>query len=293
MKKLLFIFNPTSGKARIKNQLFDIVNYYTQNDYMVTVVPTQYTRHVYEVLKNHQNFYDMIICSGGDGTLNEAISGIIDSENPVCLGYIPSGSTNDFARTIGIPSNLDKALDISIHGREHCIDIGMLNERYFMYVAAFGLFTNVPYSTPQKYKNSLGYMAYLLEGIRQISELKSYHIALSYEKGVIQNDFIVGMVTNSMSIGGFKNPTSQDVELDDGLFEVILIKKPNNILELQSIVSSLLSEKINTSYITYIQSSCLEIRSSSIDWTVDGEYGGSYEHVTIKNKNRFFTVRGE
>lgn len=293
MKKLLFIFNPISGKSRIKDQLYDVINFYTQNGYIVTTLPTQHARHAYEFLIENQNQYDAIICSGGDGTLNETVSALVKTKSQAQFGYLPSGSTNDFARSIGIPFELEKAMWLTVYGNEHCVDLGKMNDQIFVYVAAFGLFTNVAYATSQRFKNILGYLAYLLEGIRQISELRVYHIHLTYEDGVIEGDFIIGLITNSMSIGGFKNPRSNVVELDDGLFEVILIRKPNHIIELQSIIASLLSEKPNSPFITYLQSSRIQIESEEMSWTVDGEYGGNHKKVEITNLKQVFRVMGQ
>ncbi len=283
MKNALFIFNPSSGKARIKNQLYDIVQFYTENGYRVTVYPTQKPGDGYRFTKELQSEYDLVVCSGGDGTLNEIVSGCLDSGNITRLGYIPSGSTNDFARSIGIPSNLEDALALTCNGTAYGIDIGSFNSKYFIYVAGFGAFTRISYSTPQKVKNSLGYLAYVLEGIKELSELRNYHVVMEYDSGKVEGGFIMGFVMNSFSIAGFKSPISYLTELNDGLFEILLIKSPNNIIELQEIITSLLNGSLESRHLVCVRTSNIKITSDAMDWTLDGEFGGRYEEVEISN----------
>lgn len=290
MKKALFIFNPSSGKAKIKNQLFDIVQFYTKNGYQVTVYPTQTPGDGYLFMKEIQEEYDLIVCSGGDGTLNEIVSGCLDSGVISRLGYIPSGSTNDFARSIGIPSELEDALEVTSNGVAHSIDIGHFNNKYFIYVAGFGAFTRISYSTPQKVKNSLGYLAYVLEGIKELSELRNYHVVMEHDSGSVEGDFIMGFVMNSFSIAGFKSPISFLTELNDGLFEILLIKSPSNILDLQEIIASLLSGSLESEHIICVRTSNINIISDMMDWTLDGEFGGRYKEVNISNIRRAIQI---
>lgn len=290
MDKLLFVFNPLSGKARIRNQLFDIIQYYTNHNKLVTVYPTQSSGDGYEYLKNMDDEYDLIVCSGGDGTLNEVVSGILDSGKSRVIGYIPSGSTNDFGRSIGIPADMEKALDITCSGNLCKVDVGSFNEKYFIYVAGFGAFTRVPYSTPQKRKNTLGYLAYLLQGIQELPEIRGYRLSLEYDDGYINGEFIIGFVMNSFSIGGFKNPFGDMTELNDGLFEVLLVKMPMNIVELQNIITSLLNGNMESEYIICVQSSYIKVCSESMEWTLDGEYGGKCTNAVIVNKRQAIQI---
>lgn len=283
MKKMLFIFNPSSGKARIKNQLFEIIQFYTEKGYAITIYPTQQPGDGYAYIKELQDDYELIVCSGGDGTLNEIISGILDSGKLRKIGYIPSGSTNDFGRSIGIPQDLKKALDITSNGTPYGIDVGHFNEKYFIYVAGFGAFTKISYSTPQKIKNNLGYVAYVLQGIKELSELRNYHVSLEHDQGQLEDDFMIGFIMNSFSIAGFKNPIGYLTELNDGLFEILLIKRPANIVELQETIASLLSGTLDSERITCVRTSCARIKSDAMDWTLDGEFGGRYENVEVTN----------
>lgn len=285
MKKLLFIFNPISGRTRIRSKLYEIIDFYSQNDYLITLYPTQKKGDGYRKMKELTDMYDLVVCSGGDGTLNEIVSGMLDGGRKNVLGYVPSGSTNDFARSIGIPSDVMEALPITIYGKPYHLDVGKFNDKYFVYVAAFGIFTNIPYSTPQQLKNTLGYLAYLLEGIKAISELKAYSLSMTYDGGSVTGKFIVGLITNSYSVAGFKNPSQCLTQLNDGLFEILLIRMPKNIIELQEIIKSLLNEDVHTDSIVCVQSAKVEFDSEPMNWTFDGEYGGDFTHGVISNMN--------
>ncbi len=290
MKHLLFIFNPSSGKARIRPQLYDIVEFYTNQGYQVTVYPTSAAGDAYAFLDALNDEYDLIVCSGGDGTLNEVVAGLLDSQNKTPLGYIPSGSTNDFGRSVGIPTELGTALEISCAGNLQKLDVGRLNDRYFVYVAAFGAFTRVSYVTPQKMKNALGHLAYLLQGIKELSELHAYKLSIQYEGGAVEGEYIVGLIMNSFSIGGFKNPISALTELNDGVFEVILVKMPQNVIELQGVIAALLGDTQDSEHIVCFQTSRMEIQSEMMEWTVDGEYGGRFEQAVVENYNRAIEI---
>lgn len=201
-KKLLFIFNPHSGKGLIKNKLLEIVDIMVKADYEVTIYPTQSKgdaqNHVREEAKN----YDLIVCSGGDGTLDEAVSGMMESEEKTLLGYIPAGSTNDFANSLRIPKSMLKAANVAVKGRRFPVDIGYFNGDSFVYVAAFGLFTAVSYQTSQQLKNVLGHAAYILEGMKQLLDIPVYKMRVEYDDEVLEDEFIYGMITNSISVGG-------------------------------------------------------------------------------------------
>lgn len=285
MKRLLLIYNPTAGKMQFSGKLSTIVDRYTKQDYIVTVYPTQKSQDGYRFVKQYAKDFDLIVCAGGDGTLNEIISGLLDAKIDKTIGYIPCGSTNDFARSLNIPVDIQDAVEITCGENAVCVDIGSFNDKHFVYVAGFGLFTNVSYATSQKMKNSLGYLAYILEGIKALSEVQSHEITLTYGQGVIHGEFIIGLIMNSFSVGGFKSPYQSLTQLEDGLFEVILVRMPKNIQELQMIITALMNGGILSEYVVCIQSSELTIQSKPMEWTLDGEYGGQFEAVEIKNLN--------
>lgn len=233
--------------------------------------------------------FDLVVCSGGDGTHNMIVAFCQENNLDIAIAYVPSGSTNDYAYSIGIPSNIDAALRNTLNGKVRKIDIGNFNGRYFLYVAAFGIFTKTFYCTPQKSKNLLGHMAYILEGIKQISEIRSYHMKIKTQNMEIEGNYMLGLVTNTLSVGGFKNLLPKDdIALDDGQFEVLLIQKPSNLGVLHEIVVALLKEKLESNgYIIYFQSSKVSVYAETkIAWTLDGEYGGEEQHVEIVNKEK-------
>lgn len=285
-KKMLFIFNPRSGKGSIKNRLMDILDIFVKGGYEITVHPTQAYMDGLKVTKRKAGDYDIVVASGGDGTLDEVVTGMLIGGHQIPIGYIPAGSTNDFANSLFMPKNmLDAASMIMEEQLYHC-DIGRFNKLTFAYVAAFGLFTDVSYETSQDLKNILGHLAYVLEGAKRLLDIKSYHMKVTTESGVIEDDFIYGMITNSRSVGGFKNLT-KNVDMNDGLFEVTLIVNPKNPLEMQEIVRNLLSMEDNTDLIYSFKAKMLSIESDEdVAWTLDGEYGGSPKNVEIENLHR-------
>ncbi|MBD5451530.1 MAG: YegS/Rv2252/BmrU family lipid kinase [Lachnospiraceae bacterium] len=292
-KKALFIVNPHSGKGLIKNHLLEITDILVKADYEVTVYPTQSRGDAEQKVRERDRDYALVVCSGGDGTLDEIVTGMIESGFKTTIGYIPAGSTNDFAKSLKIPSTMKKAAEIITQGNIFSCDVGHFNRDVFVYVAAFGLFTEVSYETPQEMKNILGHMAYLLEGVKQLTNIKSYLIKVTYvsetgEEVVIEDDFIYGMVTNSHSVGGFKsiagNVFKGTVDLNDGLFEVTLIKVPKNPMELNSILAALTIADIDTQYMYNFKSGKLTFESEEeVAWTLDGEYGGKHTKVELLN----------
>ena len=284
MKKLLFILNPHAGKAQIKGRLLQIVDLMVKKGYDVTIYPTQAKRDALKMVQKRAGEFDLIVCSGGDGTLDEAVSGMMLSGKKIPLGYIPAGSTNDFANTIKIPKDMVKAAEIAVSGQKFACDIGMFNQKPFVYVAAFGMFTAVSYKTRQEWKNILGHAAYLLEGVKSLTDITSYHLRVECAGRVIEDEFIYGMITNSNSVGGFKNMTGKNVLLNDGKFEVTLIRMPKNIVELNAILGSLTNLIDDTDLIYSFKSDCITFLSEeNVSWTLDGEYGGSLHEVTIRN----------
>lgn len=283
-KKLLFVFNPFSGKGQIKNRLMNLVDQFVKNGYEVTVYPTQKPQDAMELVQGEAGRFDLVVCSGGDGTLDEVVSGMMKRNKKVPIGYIPSGSTNDFAGSLKIPKNMDKAAQMIMGGVPFACDIGSFNGEYFVYIAAFGLFTDVSYATRQELKNRIGHVAYIIEGVKRIASIQSFHLQISAGDQEIEDEFIYGMITNSNSVGGFKNMTGKNVLLDDGKFEVTLIRMPKNIVELHTILGSLTKRIDNTDLIYSFKSDCITFLSEEkVSWTLDGEYGGSLHEVTVRN----------
>ncbi len=290
-KKLLFIYNPRAGKGQIKNHLMDIIDIFAKNDYEVTVCPTQKAGDAVVVAKDGLTDYELLVCSGGDGTLDEVVTGMMQGKRKIPIGYIPAGSTNDFANSLHIPKNMAKAANIIMEGKKFSCDIGAFNNDSFVYIAAFGIFTDVSYETDQQMKNVLGHMAYVMEGMKRISVVKPFHYKVAYDDKVLEDDFIFGMVTNSISVGGFKRITGKYVELDDGVFEVTLIKIPKNPVELNTIMAALLMRDIDTDLMYCFKTNKVVFESEEeIPWTLDGEFGGDWKQVTIENKKQALEI---
>jgi len=290
--RALFVYNPKAGKAMIRGKLSDILELLEQGGYETLIRPTAKRGDACDYVKNCAPETELVVCGGGDGTLDEVVTGMLASGRNIPIGYIPAGSTNDFGISLRLPRNMLRAAEIAVTGRDFPCDVGTFNEDVFVYIAAFGLFTEVSYETNQDMKNVLGYMAYLLEGIKRLSSIRSYPLKLSYEDQVVKDEFIFGMITNSVSVGGFKQITGKNVVLDDGVFEVTLIRRPKNPLELNNVMAALLNRDINAECMFYFRADCLTIESREpIAWTLDGEFGGSHKQVIIRNRHKAITMR--
>ncbi len=291
-RKLLFIYNPKAGKAKIKSKLADILDVFAKSGFETTICPTQFKGDAEQIMEKRSADYELIVCSGGDGTLDETVTGMFKSGLRTPLGYIPAGSTNDFAGSLALPKSMVRAAETIVSGKNFPCDVGTFNEDVFVYIAAFGLFTEVSYETDQEAKNLLGHMAYVLEGMKRLSSIKSFPMRVSYEDKIIVENFIFGMVTNSISVGGFKNITGKNVQLDDGVFEVTLIKQPKNAIELNNIMVSLVNHDIDTDLMYCFRTSSIAFESPEpVAWTLDGENGGSHKSVHIHNICRGMDIR--
>ena len=289
MKKVLFIYNPVSGTGMVRKKMFEIVEYYNSHDCLVTMCPVLKLNELdKEVLED----YDRVVVSGGDGTLNNFIGFTSEMDLDIPIAYIPAGSTNDYAATLGLPGNLSDNLETSITGSEHAVDMGRFNDSNFLYVAAFGIFTKVVYTTPQEIKNVMGYSAYILEGIKVVSELTKYNLKLTIDDEFYEGDFLLGLVTNSFSVGGMKNRASSDMALDDGKFEVMFVRAPKNLIELNKTVKALASGKPEESENIIIgKGAHITVEHDlTTAWTLDGEYGGEQRHVDISIMKKKFKI---
>ena len=284
MKKMLFIYNPNSGMGLLKPKLSDVLDIFVKGGYEVTVYPTQKYHDAVRKMGEYEEQYDLVACSGGDGTLDEVVTGMMKREDKVPIGYIPAGTTNDFASSLHISKNMLEAADTVVNGVPFACDVGEFNEDYFVYIAAFGLFTDVSYETKQSMKNVLGHLAYILEGAKRIFNIPSYRIKVTHDGETIEDEFIYGMVTNSRSVGGFKGITGKNVVFDDGKFEVTLFKTPRNPMELNEILGALALRKINPKRMYSFKTNEVHFETEEeIPWTLDGEFGGVHEEVVVKD----------
>ena len=240
MKKMLFIVNPKAGRTTLKNCLIDVIDIFCKKDYEVRIYLTQGVGDAARVVKEEGENYDVIVCAGGDGTLGNTVTGFMECGLNRPLGYIPCGSTNDYARSLEIPKEAIEAAEQLVAAAPFSVDVGELNKNYFVYVAAFGIFSDTSYATPQNMKNILGHAAYVLQGMKSLVNVPTYNLKIEFNNQTYTGEFMFGMISNSVSVGGYKSLTSHGVEFDDGLFEGVLIRKIQNFADLQRIINSLL-----------------------------------------------------
>lgn len=289
MKKLLFLYNAHSGREKIKTKLVGIIDTFAKAGYEITVHPTQARDDASNTIVQEGKRYDVIVVSGGDGTLDEAVKGMMQLGERIPLGYIPAGSTNDFAKSIGVSSNMEKAARTVVYGKPFSCDVGLFNDAPFVYIAAFGILTEVSYETKQEFKNLFGHMAYVLEGVKSVGmgNFKPIELTINVGDRVIKDSFIYGMVSNSTSVGGFKNPMFKDIQLDDGKFEGIFIRYPEDPTDLNAVLASLIAGEPDAEYMYYFKASEFHFSSDEpVAWTRDGENGGEHTSVVITNKKQ-------
>lgn len=284
-KKLLLIINPVSGMRKANRYLTDMIATLSAEGYECQVQATTPTCNATEIAANFSHDKDMIICVGGDGTLNETVAGCLsaDGKTPV-IGYIPSGSTNDFANSLKLPQNPLGCLDDILNGDVHPIDVGTFNGKPFVYTASFGAFTKASYSAPRELRNNLGYLAYVLEGAREIADIRSYSLCIETESDVIVGDYIFGGVCNSKRIGGgVIRFNDNDVDMSDGLLEVFLVKAPTTPGEFMQLVFDINAGNYNSPFIQFFSTNKVHIATTDdIDWTLDGEYQAGSREVNIE-----------
>ncbi len=284
-KKVLLIVNPCSGRAKMYTELLKVVEVFSSDDYLVSVYPTKFKGDATDFIKKLSNDdFNLIVVCGGDGTLNEVIEGIMESKNDIPLGYIPSGTLNEWSSGLNISRNIETAAKDIINGKKIKLDIGRFNDKYFSYTASFGAFTGASYSTPQEMKNVLGQSAYFLEGIKGLAAIKPIHMKLTSDDGVVEGDFLFGAISNSLSVGSIIKYDKTPVGLNDGIFEVILIRNPDNIVKLQPLVDGILKHEFDREGMEFFRTNKLVIEANEeVSWTLDGEYAKGDGPITLEN----------
>ena len=284
MENLFLVVNPKSGTGKIKTELFKVCDTLIKGGYTVTVHITQRRGEATEVVSNLSGEYSTIVVCGGDGTLNEVITGVMNNSNNYKIGYIPSGTLNEWSQGLKISRNIGKAAKDIVSGGAAKLDIGKFGDKYFSYTASFGAFTSASYSAPQNIKNVLGQMAYVLEGIKALGSIKPIHLKFTSDDEVYEGDYLFGAVSNSMSVGGIIKLDKAGVALNDGVFEVILIENPDNIADLNEIIDAIVTKKFNRKCIKQFKTRTLKVQAESkLDWTLDGEHAQSGKTIEIEN----------
>lgn len=286
MKKMLFVINPNAGMRKAKRQLSDILEAFCRADYTVTVHITSGPGDAANAVMRYAQGMDLVVCCGGDGTFNETVNGLIQCGAPTPIGYIPAGSTNDFAASLNLPTEPMDAVQEIIEGHPVEYDIGQFGQRYFSYVASFGAFTRTSYATPQSVKNALGHTAYILEGIKDISQIRSLHIKMELDDEVIEDDFLFGSISNSTSVGGILTLDPTQVDMRDGKFEILLVRAPRKMGEITECIQALQSKQYDCQMMTFRSASHIRVFSDpEMVWTLDGERADGAEIVDIYNRH--------
>lgn len=287
MEKIFLVANPRSGTLKLKNHLLEIVQIFSDANFSVTVYPTKCRGDATKVISHLSDEYSTIICCGGDGTLNEVITGIMKNENRYRLGYIPAGTLNEWSSGLKISRDMIKAAKDIVDGRLISLDIGLFDNKFFTYTASFGAFTDASYSAPQEMKNVLGQAAYIIEGLKSIGNIRPIHMTFTHDGGTVTGDFLFGSVSNSLSLGGIIKLDETAVQLNDGKFEVLLIKNPANLSQFNNIITAILKKDFSDPNIEFFRTECLKIEAPrNIPWTLDGEQGfPSHDKFVIENIN--------
>lgn len=291
VRRALVILNPKAGMKKAKKDMFEIVDRLSQKGYRVAVQTTTKRGDGTLFVTEYGAKQDLIICCGGDGTLNEVLAGLQQAKLDIPVGYVPAGTTNDFARTFCLPKKVEKAMDIILGGWPRPCDLGRFNDRSFTYIASLGAFTNVSYSTPQKLKNIFGHSAYLWEGIKEIRNISPFEATVETERETYSGEFVFGAISNSSSIGGLFKLNSLDVRMDDGEFELMLIRNPKNLTALHGIVQGLVNGNYDPRYVIFTHVDQVKVHTEKPHvWTLDGESGGEQTDVEIKVVHNAFRL---
>ena len=284
MKKMLFVMNPYSGMRRAVRYLADIIAMFNRAGYEVITHMTSGQGDAEQTVQQIAPRVDVVVCCGGDGTFNETISGILKCGADVPVGYIPAGSTNDFASSMHLSTNIMQAAKDIVEGTPIQYDVGKFGDRYFSYVASFGAFTRASYSTPQSIKNALGHTAYVLEGINELSQIRKEHVRFEIDGQVIEDDFLFGAISNSTSVGGILTLDPRQVDMADGKLEILLVRAPVDILELSECIMAVQSQKYNCAMITFRSAEKIKVYADPyMPWTLDGEREEGHAHVDVSN----------
>lgn len=288
MQNVLMVVNPVAGKGNIKNRLNELKEKFKDPEYNLSLLRTRHKGDAFKLVKDSGHNYDIIICCGGDGTINEVISGVYFGGSKARLGFIPCGTTNDYAMTMGIPTDILKAADVILEGRISSFDIGILNnQNVFSYVAAFGLFSAVSYTTSQDYKNVLGRFAYFLEGIKDLLHIQSYKVSGHADGAQFSGEYIFGAVSNSFTIGGLLKLDIEQEQLRDGLLELLLVRMPKNIVDVSTILHALNTQDFDNEFLEFHKASKMELEfEEPLDWSLDGEHAKTDDKAIIENQKK-------
>ena len=284
VKKMLFVMNPYAGMRKANRHLAEIISVFNRGGYRVETYMTACQGDANRAVRELAAGMDAVVCCGGDGTFNETVTGLLSAGLDLPIGYIPAGSTNDFANSLGLSGNFIEAANRIVQGSPMPVDVGRFAERYFTYVASFGAFTRASYSTPQNIKNALGHTAYLLDGIQELSQIKKVHVKMEMDEETVEDDFLFGAICNSTSIGGILTLDPRQVDMADGKFEVLLVRAPRDLSEIAECIQAVQKQKYNCKMITFRSTSHIRITApAQMPWTLDGEREEGHSQAVADN----------
>ena len=290
-KRLLLILNPISGKMTGKRHLADVLERFCRAEYHPTVYVTTGRGDARRLARAHGGAADLVVCLGGDGTFNEVVAGLLEGGHTTPLGYVPCGSTNDFASALGLKKTISAATAAIIEGKPHTYDVGAFGDRYFSYVASFGIFSRASYATPQNVKNTLGHLAYVLEGMKELFGIHPWHVRFEVDGETVEGDYLFGAVSNSTSLGGVLTLDPDTVDMNDGLLELLLVKMPRNPAELNECIRALVERRYDTDRITYRSGREFRVTADAeMEWSLDGEWGSGAPSIVIRNVKDAITL---
>lgn len=290
-KKLLMIVNPRAGRNKSRSPLYDAIVTFSNAGYLVSVHRTTAAGDATRIALEEGARFDTVVAVGGDGTLNEVIAGLLPLENRPNLGYLPQGSTNDFAASLHILSNPALAAEAIVRNKPRVLDLGLWNGRIFVYVASFGAFTRTSYAASQDIKNALGHLGYLLEGVKDLNTLRPYHVRITADGENLDGSYLFGAVCNSTSIAGMMKLSEEYVDLDDGKFEMLLIPEPKTVMDLQNLIVALIGQQYDAHGLVFRHVSHIHVETNDdLPWSLDGEYAASCPQIEIENRQRAFTM---
>ena len=290
-RRLLLVLNPCAGQRRANRAMPEILRVFWDAGYRCEAYVTAAAGDAARFVAERAAEFDRIVCAGGDGTLNETIAGVLAAGADVPIGYIPSGTTNDYASSLGLSTDVIGAARDAVQGEPHRLDVGSFNGRYFTYTASCGAFTRASYSTPQTLKNSLGHLAYILEGIRDLPSLRPYRLRVETEEAVLEDDFLFCAITNSTSVGGILKLDAQMVALNDGLFEVMLVRSPSTPIQLSAILHGIAALDLPNEMVHFFSAKEIRVTSAEpLEWTLDGERAEAVAEAVMRNLHSAVSV---
>lgn len=291
MKEMLFILNPAAGMRKANRVLGDILAVFNRAGFVVRTYITAGPQDAVTAVKTLAPGTQLVVCCGGDGTFNETVTGLLDAKLDIPIGYIPTGSTNDFASSLKLPTDPISAAQQIVQGTPQQFDVGQFGSRYFSYVASFGAFTKASYTTPQNIKNALGHTAYVLEGIRELSQIRTTHLRLELDGETLEDDYLFGAVCNSTSVGGILTLDANQVDMCDGMFEVLLVRAPRDLSEIAECISAVQKQQYNCRMMTFRSTQHVSVYADAdMLWTLDGEKEQGHPHITISNLHHAITL---